>query len=170
MASKVTRKWANGIADGTAEEFARWNVELERKHAETSRAYKNVGPFVPLLSLKDLYKEGQTLVEVCAKLELVREEYFRACSISPRFKKAHNLGMVLSEAWWATLGRAGTAGKHKINAITWGVVMKNRFSWASGKEDAPPISADSVSKEMIKKEMTPEEAARIYNDEVLGCK
>jgi len=79
--------------------------------------------------LPAMFDQGQSIAEVCAKLEIWRGGFTKACSMSEEFSIAYKKGLELSEAWWAKLGRAGAAGKHPIQAATWIFNMKNRFGW-----------------------------------------
>lgn len=155
MAHKITRRWANTVADGTHELF-------------------NAIGFQPdtgarIEGLSDLYREGQTLTEVVVKLKISKESYYKCCAISKRFKDAHNEGLRRAEAWWATLGRAGAAGMKKIQPATYIFTMKNRFGWSDKRETTSKITMiDAMESSTITPEMTPEEAAKIYNTEILN--
>lgn len=80
--------------------------------------------------LPDMYRNGESLAEVCCELDICKESYYKACDISPKFSYSDKRGKQLSEGWWAKLGRAGAAGKVQIQATTWMFNMKNRFNWA----------------------------------------
>lgn len=124
---------------------------------------------VPLVSLSDLYREGQTFTEVCVKLGIPKHEYYRACKLSKLFKNEHEYGLMKSEAWWSTLGRAGAAGARKIQPAAWIFTMKNRFNWSDKRElTTKPGDTADIENNTIKPDMTPDEAAKKYNDEVLN--
>lgn len=154
MAFKVTKKWANSVADGSHEMF-------------------DVSGFQPkegarIAGLADMYREGQSRTEVLAKLNISRNAYNKACAVSAKFKEAHDHGLQKSEAWWMTLGRAGAAGKTKIQPATWIFTMKNRFGYSDKKElTAKVTNIDAMENTTINPEMTPEDAAKLYNAEIL---
>lgn len=154
MATKITKKWADSVADGSHEMFA----EMNRKKGP------NVEPF---LGLPDLFREGQSHIEVLAKLGICKDSYYKACTISRKFKEAHDEGLRRSEAWWMTLGRAGAAGQTKIQPATWIFTMKNRFGYSDKRELTAKVSTDSLENNTITPEMTPEDAAKLYNAEIL---
>lgn len=80
--------------------------------------------------LPQMFANGESRAEVCAKLGIWEEAFSKACEISPDFSKAYKKGRMLSEAWWAGLGRAGAEGKVNIQPATWIFNMKNRFKWS----------------------------------------
>ena len=80
-------------------------------------------------SLADMYKNGESLAEVCAELGICKNSYYKACKISEEFMNSDTRGKQLSEAWWSKLGRAGAAGKVSIQPTVWQFNMKNRFDW-----------------------------------------
>lgn len=154
MAVKITKRWANTVADGTNELFSAEGFQPREGGA-------------PLEGLSDLYREGQTTTEVVVKLGISKESYYKCCTISKRFKLAHEEGLRRAEAWWSTLGRAGAAGKTKIQPATYIFTMKNRFNWSDKRESTHKISVDAIEDAVITPETTPEDAARIYNSEIL---
>jgi hypothetical protein len=85
-------------------------------------------------TLADMFEEGASLAEVCHKIGCCKESFYKMLEISPEFSYAYKKGMVASEAWWCTLGRAGSAGKHAIQAAPWIFNMKNRFGWKDKQE------------------------------------
>lgn len=90
-------------------------------------------------SLPTMFKNGESLAEVCADLEMSKDSFYQLCELSPLFSDAYNKGRDLSEAWWAKLGRAGAAGKVQINSPTWVFNMKNRFKWTDRVETSGAI-------------------------------
>ena len=152
---KVTRRWANSIADGSNDLFSSDGFQPENG--------------MKIEGLADLYREGQSQTEVLVKLGISRNAYYNACAKSPKFKEAHDEGLLKSEAWWATLGRAGAAGKTKVQPATYIFTMKNRFGWSDKKElTAKVTNIDAMENTTINPEMTPEDAAKIYNAEILN--
>lgn len=154
MATKITKKWADGIADGSHEMFAELNIHKSH-NAE------------PYLGLSDLFREGQTHIEVLVKLGICKDSYYKACTISRKFKEAHNEGLRKSEAWWTTLGRAGAAGAKKIQPATWIFTMKNRFGYSDKRELTTKGGPENLESSIITPEMTPEDAAKLYIAEIL---
>lgn len=154
MATKITKKWADSVADGSHEMYVDMNTKKPN----------NVEPF---LGLTDLYREGQSRVEVRAKLGVSATSYNKACTISRKFKEAHTAGLQRSEAWWMTLGRAGAAGKTKIQPATWIFNMKNRFNYSDKRELTTKAGGDNIEETTIKPEMTAEDAAKLYQAEIL---
>lgn len=90
-------------------------------------------------SLTDMYKNGESLAEVCAELDICKESYYKACDISKQFSDSDRRGKQLSEAWWTKLGRAGAAGKVQIQPTVWSFNMKNRFKWADRAENVHEV-------------------------------
>ena len=89
-------------------------------------------------TLPDLFKDGESLAEVCVELNICKDSFYKACQISADFSDAYKKGQEKSEAWWQKLGRAGAAGKHSIQPATWVFNMKNRFGWVDKKEVSGP--------------------------------
>lgn len=161
MATKITRRWANAVADGTHELF-----DASGFQPRPAKAGEAAPP--RLENLSDLFREGQTLVEVTTKLGISKSSYYKACALSKRFNDAHKLGMEKAEAWWMTLGRAGAAGKAKIQPATWIFTTKNRFGYSDKQDLVARVSnVENIENNTIKPEMTPDEAAKIYNTEIL---
>ena len=85
-------------------------------------------------TLPNMFQDGESVAEVCVKLDCSKESFYKMIGISPLFSDAYKKGLDKSEAWWTTLGRAGSAGKHAIQPATWIFNMKNRFSWKDKQE------------------------------------
>ncbi|GHT86931.1 hypothetical protein FACS1894137_13230 [Spirochaetia bacterium] len=84
--------------------------------------------------LPDMFLEGQSVVEVCADLGIWKDTFYQWVNKYPEFSDAYKKGLLLSEAWWEKLGRAGATGQISINPATWIFNMKNRFKWTD-KQD-----------------------------------
>jgi len=150
----ISARWANKIADGS-------------HHIFKSEGFQPLDREAPRIEgLSDMYRDGQSLVEVIAKLGVSQMQYFRACDKSSKFKRAHDEGLIRAEAWWSKLGRAGAAGKIKLNSAAWVFSMKNRFAWTDKKELTATVATVAIAK-VITPDMTPEDAARLYNEEIL---
>lgn len=96
-------------------------------------------------ALPDMFKNGESIVEVCVELGISRRAYYDWIEKYPEFKLAAERGKEASEAWWTKLGRFGSAGKATINAAPWIFNMKNRFGWldrpaGDDDEEATPIN------------------------------
>lgn len=154
MAAKINKKWADSIADGSHELFA----DLNKAKAAKTPAF---------LGLSDLYREGQRTVEVLVKIGICRSSYHKACAVSKKFKMAHEEGLRRSEAWWLTLGRAGAAKMKDIQPATWIFTMKNLFGYSDKRELTTKTGADDLDNATITPEMTPEDAAKLYQAEIL---
>lgn len=153
MATKITKRWADTVADGTNPLFKADGFQPKDG--------------IPITRLSDMFREGQSHIEVLAKLGICKESYYKACTISKKFKDGHNEGLRRSEAWWMTLGRAGAAGKTKIQPATWIFTMKNRFGYSDKRELTTKAGADNLEDTTINPEMTPEDAAKLYTSEIL---
>lgn len=90
--------------------------------------------FIESLVLAERFRGGESVAEVCLELDICRDSFYKAVRISSEFKAAYELGKHYSEAWWTKLGRAGAAGKVKIQPATWVFNMKNRFDWKDKTE------------------------------------
>lgn len=84
--------------------------------------------------LPALFSQGESLVQVCKKLDIAKSTFQKLCSLSPAFKAAYAAGRDSSEAWWTTIGQLGATGKVKVNAAVWKFNMVNRFNWADRVE------------------------------------
>lgn len=79
--------------------------------------------------LPSMFKEGQSVVEVCVELGIHKDTFYDWCAKHKEFSDAYALGLQYSEAWWQKLGRAGAAGA-KVNPPMWRMNMMNRFKWS----------------------------------------
>jgi len=84
--------------------------------------------------LPDMFKNGESVAEVCAKLGIWKQAFYEWVEKHEEFSNAYKKGMELSEAWWTKLGRVGSAGKANIQPATWIFNMKNRFKWTDRNE------------------------------------
>nr|DAF41188.1 MAG TPA: Terminase small subunit [Caudoviricetes sp.] len=90
--------------------------------------------------LPSMFENGESVVEVCVNLGIVKDTFYRWCKEHKEFEKAYKQGLEISEAWWQKLGRAGALGTQKINAATWIFNMKNRFKWS----DRTQVESDNA--------------------------
>lgn len=112
--------------------------------------------------LASMFKNGESLAEVCAKLMVAKNSFYKACDISPAFADAYEMGLLLSEAWWQKLGRAGSAGQVKIQPLTWKFNMQNKFGWSEKVDQNQNVNA-KVNNTFSKEEY--ENAEQELNDE-----
>ncbi|GHU62048.1 hypothetical protein FACS189445_4660 [Spirochaetia bacterium] len=84
--------------------------------------------------LPDMFLEGQSVVEVCSDLGISKDTFYQWVNKYPEFSDSYKKGLLLSEAWWEKLGRAGATGKISINPATWIFNMKNRFKWTDRQD------------------------------------
>jgi len=74
-------------------------------------------------------KEGKTLAEMAADLEIHRETLNEWRKLHPEFSDALKFALLKSQAWWEERGRQGTfGGIQNFNATGFIFQMKNRFS------------------------------------------
>ena len=77
-----------------------------------------------------LYKNGESDVEVAFALDISKQTFYEWVREKPEFAAAVAKGKAASECWWQKLGRAGAAGKVKVQPTIWFANMKNRFQWS----------------------------------------
>lgn len=80
-------------------------------------------------NLPEMFKQGESVAEVCAELKVARSTFYLWLKEYPDFGDAYKIGQVLSESWWAKLGRAGACGKADINPAVWIFNMKAKFNY-----------------------------------------
>lgn len=91
--------------------------------------------------LPEMFKEGESVVEVCVLLGIHKDTFYEWCNTHKEFSDAYAIGLMYSEAWWQKLGRAGAAGVKRVNPPMWRMNMMNRFGW----KDRFDVSADIQS-------------------------
>ena len=84
-------------------------------------------------TLVDLMKEGASLTEVCAHLDITRQTLHNWCDQNPEFLDAKKKGEALSAAWWEHQARTNLKDK-SFNAALWYMNMKNRFGWSDRQQ------------------------------------
>jgi hypothetical protein len=99
-------------------------VILDKKNGRPTKYSKKLCELLPYL-----FSNGESVTEVCTHLDITKETFFKWVKQYPSFSDSYKKGLELSEAWWTKLGRAGSAGKVKIQPATWIFNMKNRFKW-----------------------------------------
>jgi hypothetical protein len=86
---------------------------------------QSLAPYLP-----ELYKNGESIAEVCSTLGVTIYAYRRLREICPKFQAAHELGMLAAQAHWDRLGRKGASMEARIQPQVWALVMKNRFDYS----------------------------------------
>lgn len=100
-------------------------------------------------TLAVMFKNGESLAEVCVELDICKDSFYKAAEISADFSDSYKRGREYSEAWWTKLGRAGAAGKVDIQPTTWIFNMKNRHGWKDKTESTVTIDATDAFLEAI---------------------
>lgn len=103
--------------------------------------------------LPEMFRDGQSVEEVCAELKMSKQTFYQLRDDNPNFSNAYERGLEMSAAWWHRLGRQGAAAQVDIQPATWVFNMKNRFNWKdrnelSGPGDTSPFAdlADAIMK------------------------
>lgn len=98
------------------------------------------------------YKEGKSDAEVCTKLGMCLQTFYRYLQTYPDFQQAVSLGKSLSQAWWEKLGQEGAQGLVKIQPMIWFANMKNRFGWRDQVllEDCNHLALNNTVRELKK--------------------
>ena len=104
-------------------------METKAKIGRPTKYSKNLCKKLP-----EMFKNGESVVEVCAALGIWKDTFYNWVKEHPDFSDSYKKGLELSEAWWLKLGRAGSAGKTRIQPATWIFNMKNRFKWTDRQE------------------------------------
>lgn len=80
-------------------------------------------------NLPAMFVNGESVAEVCVKLGIAKSTFYLSIDRHELFAEAYAMGKMYSEAWWQKLGRAGAAGKVKIQPAVFIANMNNRFNW-----------------------------------------
>jgi hypothetical protein len=104
-------------------------IILDKKKGRPTKYSKKICELLP-----SLFANGESVVEVCAYLDIVKDTFYQWVETYPEFSDSYKKGIELSEAWWARYGRIGSMGKVKIQPATWIFNMKNRFRWTDRVE------------------------------------
>lgn len=115
----------------------------------------------------EMFKNGSSVTEVSQLLGINRKTFYEWAKTYPDFAEAFEEGKINSEAWWMKLGREAATGKRPINPAIWIFNMKNRFKWRD-KVDHEVSGKDGKPIETINTNMSAEEAAKLYAQEVLN--
>ena len=76
-----------------------------------------------------MFQQGESVAEVCVQLGIAKSTFYLSIDRYELFAEAYAMGKMYSEAWWQKLGRAGAAGKVKIQPAVFIANMNNRFDW-----------------------------------------
>lgn len=101
------------------------------------------------------FKNGESVAEVCCDLGIARSTFYENIKKHPKLNEAYELGKLHSEAWWQKLGRAGAAGKVKIQPAVFIANMNNRFNWGENMR----LDHQSSDGSMTPKAYSPEQYA-----------
>lgn len=98
----------------------------------------------------ELMKDGASIVEVCAELDISQETFAQWRNPESRyyikeFSETVKKGLALSKAWWTKQGRINLMNR-EFNYTGWYMNMKNRFKWTDRQEVSNHISADGAIK------------------------
>jgi len=99
-------------------------VILDKKKGRPTKYSEKLCKLLPYL-----FSNGESVTEVCAYLDIMKDTFFEWVKQYPDFSDSYKRGLELSEAWWTRLGRMGSIGKVKIQPATWIFNMKNRHKW-----------------------------------------
>lgn len=80
----------------------------------------------------EYFGEGLTVTEVCAKLRITKQTFYRWEKENEEFSYASRLGRTLAEAEWIKKGRESLLNRD-INVGIWNSLARNCFGW--DKED-----------------------------------
>lgn len=114
--------------------------------------------------LPDLFKEGESVIEVCVVLGIHKDTFYDWCKKYKEFSDAYALGLMYSEAWWQKLGRAGAAGG-RVNPPMWRMNMMNRFGWREKIESEISIPDAPVGEGLTNKQK--KELAKQFAEKLL---
>ena len=80
--------------------------------------------------LPQMFSEGESVVQVCVKLDITKRTFYDWVDKYPEFRDAYEKGREISEDWWINTGKQGMRGQiTSFNAAIWIFNMKNRFEW-----------------------------------------
>jgi hypothetical protein len=85
----------------------------------------------------ELMREGASLREVCAGLDINPHTRIEWEAKHPEFSHAIKSGIELSAAWWEKEGRTSLRDK-EFSPTLWYMNMRNRFGWADKQEISGP--------------------------------
>jgi transposase-like protein len=98
--------------------------------------------------LPTYFEGGASIAEVCVKLGIWKEAYYKAIRISEKFSNAHKTGLTISEAWWARLSQAGALGQKPVQPALCIFNQKARFKWSDKTEQEITVRGEHAISEM----------------------
>lgn len=61
-------------------------------------------------TMLNVMENGGKTVQVCHKLQISRDTFYRWLREEPEFKEAYDFGKIACETWWENLGKMGLVG------------------------------------------------------------
>ncbi len=94
------------------------------------------------ITVLELFYEGRSITEICRKLFISRQTFYRWVEEHKEFSDTYRLGLDFSQGWWEEQGREALYSSNdplsqKINPSMWFMNMKNRFreDWKDKHEE-----------------------------------
>lgn len=109
-------------------------------------------------TLIGLMKEGASLTEVAAELDISRSTLYEWKDQYIEFSDTIKRGEILSQSWWERQGRSNLTSK-EFNYTGWYMNMKNRFGWRDRQPDEVPVGKSRIDTD----ELTHEEIVELLN-------
>tara|TARA_R100000951_G_scaffold116795_1_gene131041 strand:+ start:5623 stop:6042 length:420 start_codon:yes stop_codon:yes gene_type:complete len=103
--------------------------------------------------LPALMANGESVAEVAVSFGIAKSTFYLNLEKHPELQEAYNHAKTNCEAWWQKLGRAGAAGKVKIQPNVFLANMNNRFNWS----DKQTVDHQSSDASMTPKAYSPEQ-------------
>ena len=99
--------------------------------------------------LVEHFKEGGSIVEFCAEINICIQTFYNWCDTYPEFLESKKRGEIFSEAWWMRQGRVSLREK-EFNYTGWYMNMKNRFKWADNQKIDHTTDGESINQINVK--------------------
>lgn len=106
--------------------------------------------------LPSLMANGESVAEVAVAFGIAKSTFYLNLGKHPELQEAYDRAKTNCEAWWQRLGRAGAAGKVKIQPQVFIANMSNRFDWVNSNQKVDHSSTDGS---MATKIYSPEQYA-----------
>tara|TARA_R110001599_G_scaffold339500_1_gene559119 strand:+ start:97 stop:492 length:396 start_codon:yes stop_codon:yes gene_type:complete len=94
--------------------------------------------------LPELFRQGASIEQVCAMLQISRRAWYDWCEKYPEFDEAAEQGKAIARAWWEHEAVEAAFCRRKVNTPVFLLCLKNRIGWSekaqlSGDPEAPPV-------------------------------